>query len=61
MARPKSNKERYNFLIDKEVYNDFSMICEEEGLVRSKQLEKFMKEFNEARAEILKRVKNEKK
>jgi hypothetical protein len=45
MPRPKSNKERYNFLIDKDTYDDFSLICEEEGLVRSKQIEKYMKEF----------------
>tara|TARA_Y100000310_G_C20686547_1_gene819392 strand:- start:1748 stop:1924 length:177 start_codon:yes stop_codon:yes gene_type:complete len=57
MARPKSNKDRYNFLIDKEVYADFSLICDEEGLVRSKQLEKFMKEFVEKRIELLKKLK----
>ncbi len=61
MPRPKSNKERYNFLIDQDIYNDFSMICEEEGLVRSKQLEKFMKDFIENRQDILRKLKNEKK
>ncbi len=61
MPKPKSNKERYNFLIDREVYDDFSLICEVDGLVRSKQLEKFMKEFVEARSEILKKAKNEKR
>ena len=45
MARPKSNKKRYNFLIDKKIYSDFSLICEELGLVRSKKLEIYMKEF----------------
>lgn len=47
MARPKSNKERYNFLIDREVYSAFSSICEEAGLVRSKKIEIFMKRFIE--------------
>jgi|TARA_Y100000310_G_scaffold88828_2_gene85885 hypothetical protein len=57
MPRPKSNKERYNFLIDKETYEDFSLICDEEGLVRSKKVEKFMKEFIERNQEVLKKSK----
>jgi len=45
MARPKSNKKRYNFLIDASVYDEFSDICEDMGLVRSKKLELYMKRF----------------
>jgi hypothetical protein len=41
----KGKKGRYNFLIDESVYNEFSRICEEIGLVRSKNLENYMKEF----------------
>ena len=40
-----SNKGRYNFLIDKKTYDEFSRICEELGLIRSKNLENYMKEF----------------
>jgi hypothetical protein len=47
MARPKSNKKRYNFLIDRDTYEDFSLLCEELGLVRSKKLEIYMREFIE--------------
>ena len=61
MARPKSNKDRYNFLIDKDTYEDFSLVCDEEGFVRSKQVEKFMKEFIEKNQELIKKLKNEKK
>jgi len=45
MPRPKSNKKRYNFLIDSDTYDRFSLICEELGLVRSKKLEIYMKKF----------------
>ena len=45
MPRPKSNKKRYNFLIDSDTYERFSLICEELGLVRSKKLEIYMKKF----------------
>ena len=38
-------KQRYNFLIDESVYKAFSRICQERGLVRSKQIELFMREF----------------
>lgn len=55
--RPK--KERYNFLIAKEVYQDFSLLCEELGYVRSKNLENYMKEFVERHKELLKRLKDE--
>lgn len=63
MARPKSNKKRYNFLIDADVYNDFSLLCEELGLIRSKKLEIAMKEFmleNKDLLEKLKKLKGDK-
>jgi len=53
MPRPKSKKGRYNFLIEKNVYKEFSEICDELGLVRSKKLERFMKRFNEEHRDIL--------
>jgi hypothetical protein len=59
MKRP-SNKQRYNFLIDASVYDDFSILCEELGLVRSKNLENYMKEFVEKHKEILKKIKEKK-
>ncbi|MFC1741847.1 hypothetical protein ACFL3V_04900 [Nanoarchaeota archaeon] len=47
MAQKKSKtmKGRYNFLIDESVYQEFSQLCEEQGLVRSKTLENHMKEL----------------
>jgi hypothetical protein len=59
MARKRSNKQRYNFLIDRAVYDDFSLICEELGLVRSKNLERYMKKFVEEHKELLKELKKE--
>lgn len=44
-TRRKHNKGRYNFLIDESVYREFSSLCEELGLVRSKNLENYMKKF----------------
>jgi hypothetical protein len=55
MPRHRSNKERYNFLIDKSVYDDFSLICEELGMVRSKKLENYMKQFAEENRQVLKK------
>ena len=55
----KSSKGRYNFLIDSSVYEDFSRICEELGLIRSKKLERFMKEFTEKNKALLKGIKDE--
>lgn len=57
MIKAKKNKERYNFLIDKETYGDFSLICEELGLIRSKVVEKALKEFIEKNKELLKKLK----
>ena len=57
MARPKSNKKRYNFLIDSDTYDSFSEICEELGLVRSKKLEIYMKDFIEQKKKDMKRGK----
>ena len=45
MARKKESKGRYNFLIDSKVYDEFSKICEVNGLVRGKQVELAMKEI----------------
>jgi hypothetical protein len=41
----KPKKGRYNFLIDESVYQEFSHLCDELGLIRSKNLENHMKEF----------------
>ena len=57
MIKKGSNKHRYNFLIDREVYDDFSLLCEELGIVRSKKLERAMKEFVEENKELLKKLK----
>ena len=57
MSRRSSNKERYNFLIDKAVYDDFSLICDDLGLIRSKKLENYMKQFIEENRQLLKRLK----
>jgi hypothetical protein len=57
MARPKSNKKRYNFLIDKSTYDKFSGVCEKEGLVRSKKLEIHMREFIEKNKALLEKLK----
>lgn len=57
MPKEKKNKERYNFLIDKETYEDFSMLCEELGLIRSKIVENALKEFIEKNKELLKKLK----
>ena len=56
MAKLKPNKGRYNFLIDRSVYDDFSMLCEELGLVRGKKLERYMQEFVDKNKELLKKV-----
>ena len=60
MPRKKSNKGRYNFLIDSTVYGDFSKLCDELGLVRAKKVENYMKRFIEDNISLLKRLKNEK-
>ena len=62
MKRKKgSNKVRVNFLLDKQTYEDFSLICEELGLVRSKNVEHHLRQFIEVHADLLKKLKNEKK
>ena len=45
MNKKKPKKGRYNFLIDETVYEEFSQLCEEAGLVRSKQIENSMKKI----------------
>ena len=60
MSRKKTNKQRYNFLIDKPTYEDFSLLCEDLGLIRSKVLEKNMKQFIEENKKLLSKLKGEK-
>ena len=45
MNKKKQKKGRYNFLIDESVYSEFSELCEEKGLVRSKQIENAIKKI----------------
>ena len=56
-----SSKGRYNFLIDSSVYDDFSKLCDELGLIRSKKVESFMKRFIEENIELLRRMKKDNK
>ena len=42
MKKKKIIKDRYNFLISKEVHSDFSLICEELGLIKSKQVKRII-------------------
>ncbi len=49
--KAKRTKNRYNFLIDSEIYSEFSSMCEEEGLVRGKQVELMMAGFIKRRKE----------
>jgi hypothetical protein len=44
-AKKRQKKGRYNFLIDESVYDEYSQVCDELGLIRSKNLENHMKEF----------------
>lgn len=57
MPKKRSSKGRFNFLIDNSVYDDFSIICDEEGFVRGKIVEKAMKKFIEDYRHVLERVK----
>ncbi|MBT3406918.1 hypothetical protein HN419_07220 [Candidatus Woesearchaeota archaeon] len=57
MAARKTNKQRYNFLIDRDVYEDFSLICDELGLVRSKNLELYMRDLVEKNKEVVEKRK----
>jgi len=58
MPRKPSKKKRYNFLINRSVYEDFSLLCDDIGLVRSKTIENFLKKFNKENKEKLKKLKN---
>lgn len=53
MSRKKSTKGRYNFLIEQEIYDKFSTICDELGLVRSRNLERYMQGFIEHNKSVL--------
>jgi hypothetical protein len=59
--RPATNKDRYNFLIDQNTYNDFSLLCDEMGYVRSKIVEKSMKEFIEKNKDLVESLKGKNK
>ncbi|MBU2560688.1 MAG: hypothetical protein KKD17_00160 [Nanoarchaeota archaeon] len=43
--KKKRKKGRYNFLIDESVYLEFSQLCDELGIIRSKSVENHMREF----------------
>jgi antitoxin component of RelBE/YafQ-DinJ toxin-antitoxin module len=45
MKTKRQPKGRYNFLIDEAVYEEFSRLCDEMGIVRSKNIENHLKEF----------------
>ncbi len=48
IRREKTHKKgRYNFLIDLNTYKEFSDVCDEIGLIRSKNIENFMRQFIE--------------
>lgn len=55
----KKNKGRYNFLIESQVYDDFSLLCEELGFVRSKIVERLLKDFINKHKEELKEIRDE--
>jgi len=38
-------KRRFNFLIEEGVYKEFSDLCEELAIVRSKHIENYLKKF----------------
>jgi hypothetical protein len=61
MGRRASNKDRYNFLIDKAVYDDFSLICDDLGLIRSRVIERSMQEMIQQNSELLKEIKKNKR
>jgi hypothetical protein len=44
-ARKKAKKGRYNFLIEESVYLEYSELCDELGIVRSKNIENYMRDF----------------
>ena len=54
-------KGRYNFLIDSQIYEDFSVLCEELGFVRSKHVEKYMQQFIAEHADILAKLRGGKR
>ena len=57
MTKRSASKGRYNFLIESSVYEDFSLLCQELGLVRSKQIENLLKQFLQEHAEELREIK----
>ena len=61
MTSSRTAKQRYNFLLDKQVYDDFSLLCSELGLVRGKNLEIYMKKFIEENKATLSQINGGKK
>lgn len=45
--KQKKNKGKYKFSINKDVYKEYSLICKKLGLIRSRQIENYMREFIE--------------
>lgn len=43
----KSRLKRLNITVDSDIYREFTKICDEECIIKSKRIEKFMKEFIE--------------
>ena len=54
-------KGRYNFLLDNQVYADFSLICNELGFVRSKKVEQYLKLFLQEHQATLLQLKEKQK
>ncbi len=59
MPKKSKTKGRYNFLIDKRTYEDFSLICEEMGFVRGKMVERAMKKLVDDYKHVIKRLRDE--
>ncbi|MBW2972070.1 hypothetical protein KY359_03465 [Candidatus Woesearchaeota archaeon] len=53
--KQKKTKGRYNFLIDESVYLEFSQLCDELGIIRSKSVENHMREFIKKKKEMIKK------
>ncbi|MBN1544563.1 hypothetical protein JW898_03825 [Candidatus Woesearchaeota archaeon] len=54
-SRKKRKKGRYNFLIEESVYSEFSQLCDDLGIIRSKSIENHMKEFVKKNKELQKK------
>ncbi|MBW2989482.1 hypothetical protein KY358_04150 [Candidatus Woesearchaeota archaeon] len=47
---------RINFILDEEVYREFSVLCEELAIVRSKHIENYLKKFIKQKRKLVKDV-----